>query len=414
MSNLTQKILITLGFLLLYRLFSYITVPGVDVDVIKTIFNNNAGNMLQMANMFSGNAIEKFSIISLGIMPYITASIIMELVAASFPSIGKLKKEKDGMQKYMQIIKYSTIFIAFVQSIGVAVGVYALDPTSILIDKNLFIFLAMLTMVTGTMILVWIGEQITQKGLGNGISLIIFAGIVSGLPSAIVGTFELMNTGEMNLIVLLGLIAIIAITTLVIIYVELGERKIPISYVKQGEIQSTGISNFIPIKVNIAGIIPPIFASAILMFPTSMLSGTKNETLMYINDLLQPSGYLYNIITFLLVIFFAYFYTSIVFNSKEISQNLQKQNAYIQGIRPGPATEEYLNTIVSRLTLFGSFYLALITTVPWILVQSMGIPFYFGGTLVLIIVQVAVDTMKKFQAEYNNENMKTKLNSSKL
>lgn len=414
MSNLKQKILITLGFLLLYRLFSYISVPGVDLDVIKTIFNNEAGNMLQMANMFSGNAIEKFSIISLGIMPYITASIIMELVAASFPSIGKLKKEKEGMQKYMQIIKYFTIFIAFIQSIGVAVGVYALDPSSILIDKNLFIFLAMLTMVTGTMILVWIGEQITQKGLGNGISLIIFAGIVSGLPSAIAGTFELMKTGEMNLIVVLGLLGIIIATTLVIIYIELGERKIPVSYVKQGEIQSTSISNFIPIKVNIAGIIPPIFASAILMFPSSMLSGTKVESLMYINDLLQPSGYLYNIITFILVIFFAYFYTSIVFNSKEIATNLQKQNAYIQGIRPGAATEEYLNTVVSRLTLFGSLYLALITTVPWILVQSMGVPFYFGGTLVLIIVQVAVDTMKKFQSEYNNENIKSKLNSSKL
>jgi preprotein translocase subunit SecY len=412
MSDLNKKILITLGFLLLYRLFSYITVPGVDVDVIKSIFEQNAGNMLQMANMFSGNAIAKFSIISLGIMPYITASIIMELVAATFPKIGKMKKEKDGMQQYMQIIKYATIGIAFIQSIGVSIGVYSLNPDIILVDKNFFIFMAMTTMVTGTMILVWIGEQITQKGLGNGISLIIFAGIVSGLPGAITGTLDLLKSGELNLIVTVSLVAIMLITTIIIIFVELGERKIPVSYVKQGNTET--VSNFIPIKINIAGIIPPIFASAILMFPSAILGGSQNETLKYIHDLLQPASYTYNIFMFFLVIFFAYFYTSIVFNSKEIAENLQKQNSYIQGIRPGKSTEEYLNNVVSRMTLFGSVYLAIISTVPWLLVKSMGIPFYFGGTLVLIVVQVALDTMKKFQAEYNSQNMKSQLDLSRL
>lgn len=413
MNELTKKILITLSFLFLYRIFSYITVPGVDVEVIKNMFLQNAGNALQMANLFSGNAIEKFSIISLGIMPYITASIIMELVASSSKNIGQMKKEKEGMQKYIQIIKYATIVIAFIQSIGVAVGVYSMNPAAIIIEKNMFIIIASITMVAGTMTLVWIGEQITQKGIGNGISLIIFAGIVSGLPSAIAGTASLFNNGEINLIQLLALAFIIIATTFVIIFVELGERKIPISYVKSSSFADKTL-NFIPIKVNIAGIIPPIFASAVLMFPASVLSGSTNPILQSISYHMQPTSPVYNIIMFLLVVFFAFFYTSIVFNSKEISDNLQKQNSYIQGIRPGEPTKNFLDGVVGRLTIFGSLYLAAISTIPWLLVQSLGVPFYFGGTLVLIVVQVAIDTMRKIQAQYNNQNLKNSLSLSTL
>jgi len=277
------------------------------------------------------------------------------------------------------------IIIAAIQSFGVAMGVHSLNAQVILIDKTTFLLIAILTMVSGTMILVWIGEQITQKGIGNGISLIIFAGIVSGLPSALTGTYSLFENGEMNLVHISILLLIIFLTTLFIVFMELGERKIPISYIKNSDLtQSTKIMNYIPIKVNIAGIIPPIFASALLMFPVSLLSSSDNPIFRTINYYLQPTSYTYNIIMFLLVIFFAFFYTSIVFNSKEISENLQKQNSYIQGIRPGKPTQNYLDSVVARLTLVGSLYLALISTVPWILVQNLGIPFYFGGTLVLI------------------------------
>jgi preprotein translocase subunit SecY len=414
MTDLTRKILITLGFLFLYKSFAYISVPGVDVGVIKNLFNQEAGNLLKMANMFSGNAIQQFSIVSLGIMPYITASIIMELVAASFKSIGQLKKEKEGMEKYIKIIKYTTVLIATIQTIGIAVGIYAMQSNAILIDKNLFITLAVITMVTTTMVLVWIGEQITQKGIGNGISLIIFTGIVTSIPSGLVQMGELLRNGELSFFVLLGFVVIVVGTTVGIIYVESGERKIPVSYVKNGQDEGTKIMNYIPIKLNIAGIIPPIFASAVLMFPITVLSSSQNPFLKSIADHLHQTGLLYNILMFVLVVFFSYFYTSIVFNSKEISENLQKQNSYIQGIRPGQPTQDYLDKIVTRLTFSGSMYLGIISTIPWFFVREIGIPFYFGGTMILIVVQVAIDTMKKYQAEVNNTNLTKHLNISTL
>ena len=403
--DLVNKILITLGFLFAYRILAYVPVPGVNIDIVREFFDSNANNALGMFNMFSGNAVERLSIISLGIMPYITASIIMELLAATFPSLGKMKKERDGMIKYMQIIRYATVAITIVQAIGVSIGLQSLTgrggESAIMIDMTTFVAVAAFSMLTGTMLLMWIGEQITQRGIGNGISLIIFAGIVSGIPSAIGGTINLVNTGEMNFLVVIAILAIIFATVGFIIYVELGERRIPISYSRKVMMQNQKkrVMNYIPIKVNLSGVIPPIFASALLMFPSTILQASSNPILQRINDLLNPNGYLFNVLMFILVIFFAYFYASIVFNAKDIAENLKRQGGFIPGVRPGEATANFLNEVASRLTLWGSVYLGIISTLPWVLVKLMGVPFYFGGTAVLIVVQVALDTMRKIEAQ---------------
>lgn len=401
-----NKILITLAFLFAYRVLAFVPVPGVNSAVIADFFNQNSNNALGLFNMFSGGAAERFSIISLGVMPYITASIIMELLAATFPNIGKMKKERDGMQKYMQIIRYATIFITLIQSIGVSIGLQGLHSSTgqgaIMIENmNLFVALSAISMLAGTMLLMWLGEQITQRGVGNGISLIIFAGIVSGIPSAIGGTVDLINTGEMNFLTAFAILVIILLTIGAIIFVELGERRVPISYSRKVVMQNQNkrIMNYIPIKINLSGVIPPIFASAILMFPATILQASTNEYVRVINDFLNPEGYLFNLLTFLLVIFFAYFYASIVFNPKDIAENLKKQGGFIPGIRPGEGTSSYLSEVASRLTLSGSIYLGLVATLPWVLVKLMGVPFYFGGTSVLIVVQVALDTMRKIEAQ---------------
>ncbi|ARR01515.1 MULTISPECIES: preprotein translocase subunit SecY [Campylobacter] len=402
---LINKILITLGFLFAYRVLAYVPVPGVNIDVIREFFTSNSSNALGMFNMFSGGAAERLSIISLGIMPYITASIIMELLAATFPNLGKMKKERDGMQKYMQIIRYATIVITVIQAIGVSIGLQSLTgrdgASAIMIDMNLFIGISCVSMLTGTMLLMWIGEQITQRGIGNGISLIIFAGIVSGIPSAIGGTIDLVNTGELNFLVVIAIALVILATVGVVIYVEMGERRVPISYSRKTVMQNQNkrIMNYIPIKVNLSGVIPPIFASAILMFPGTILQASTNEFIVAINDFLNPNSYFFNILTFLFILFFAYFYASITFNAKDISENLKRQGGFIPGVRPGESTANFLNEVASRLTLTGSIYLGLISTLPWVLVKFMGVPFYFGGTSVLIVVQVALDTMRKIEAQ---------------
>jgi len=406
MSNdLIKKILITLGFIFAYRVLAYVPVPGVNLDVIKEFFDSNSSNALGMFNMFSGKAAQRFSIISLGIMPYITASIVMELLAATFPTLGKMKKERDGMTKYMQIIRYATIGITLIQAIGVSVGLGSITgragESAIMIDMTTFTAIAAASMLTGTMLLMWIGEQITQRGIGNGISLIIFAGIVSGIPTAIGGTVNLVNTGELNFLIVIGILVVILATVGAIIYVEMGERRVPISYSRKVMMQNQHkrIMNYVPIKVNLSGVIPPIFASAILMFPSTIMQASTNPIIQKINDFLSPSSYAFNVLTFIFVIFFAYFYASIVFNAKDISENLKKQGGFIPGVRPGERTALFLNEVASRLTFWGSIYLGLISTLPWVLVKTMGVPFYFGGTAVLIVVQVALDTMRKIEAQ---------------
>ena len=313
----------------------------------------------------------------------------------------------------MQIVKYSTVAISFIQAIGIAIGLTSMTgragESAVMIDTTTFVILTAFSMMGGTMLLVWIGEQITERGIGNGISLIIFAGIVSAIPSAIVGTLNLVDVGELSVIGLIFILAIIVATISFIIYIELAERRVPISYQKKVLMQNRfkRVMNYIPIKVNLSGVIPPIFASAILMFPLTVLSGVSNPILVQIRDLLNPNGYLYHVLLFVFVIFFAYFYASIVFNAKDIAENLKKQGGFIPGIRPGEQTKQFLNDVASKLTFWGSLYLGAITVMPWLLVKLIGINFYFGGTAVLIVVQVAIDTMRKIQAELQMQKYDT-------
>ncbi len=403
--QLVNKILITIGFLFIYRLLAYVPVPGVDTAVIASFFDSHQSDALGLMNMFSGNAVERLSIISLGIMPYITASIIMELLAATFPTLGQMKKERDGMVKYMQIIRYATIAITIVQAIGVSIGLQSLTgpdgSSAILTDHTTFIIVSAFSMLAGTMLLMWIGEQITQSGIGNGISLIIFAGIVSAIPSAIGQSVSMINEGAMSFITLIAILALILATVGVIIYVELGERRVPVTYAKKTMMQNQNkrVMNYIPIKVNLSGVIPVIFASAILMFPMTVLSSSTNPTVQAIADVLNPNSYFFNFLTFAFVIFFAFFYASIVFNAKDISENLKRQGGFIPGVRPGSSTAAFLNETASRLTITGALYLGLVATLPFMIIKGMGVPFFFGGTAVLIVVQVALDTMRKIEAQ---------------
>lgn len=389
----------------MFRLLAYVPVPGVDTAVIAAFFDTHKADALGLFNMFSGNAVERLSIISLGIMPYITASIIMELLAATFPTLAQMKKERDGMVKYMQIIRYATIAITVIQAIGVSVGLENMTgkdgSSAILVDHTTFMILATVSMLAGTMLIMWIGEQITQSGIGNGVSLIIFAGIVSAIPSAISQAITMVNTGSMSFISIIAILALVAATILVIIYVELGERRIPVTYAKKTMLQNQNkrVMNYIPVKVNLSGVIPVIFASAILMFPVTVLSSSTNPAVQSIADFLNPSHYFFNFLQFLFVVFFAYFYASIVFNAKDISDNLKRQGGFIPGVRPGESTKEFLNETASRLTFSGAIYLGLVATLPWVIVKAMGIPFFFGGTAVLIVVQVALDTMRRIEAQ---------------
>jgi preprotein translocase subunit SecY len=403
--QLVNKILITIGFLFLYRLLAFVPVPGVDTAVIASFFDSHQADALGLFNMFSGNAVERLSIISLGVMPYITASIIMELLAATFPNLGQMKKERDGMVKYMQIIRYATIAITLVQAVGVSVGLQSLTgqdgQSAILIDMNTFILVSAVSMLAGTMMLMWIGEQITQNGIGNGISLIIFAGIVSAIPSAIGQTVTMINTGAMNFLTVIAIIGLILITVGVIIYVELGERRIPVTYAKKTMMmnQNKRVMNYIPVKVNLSGVIPVIFASAILMFPMTVMSSSTNPYIQAVADFMNPSTYFFNFLTFIFVVFFAYFYASIVFNAKDIADNLKRQGGFIPGVRPGESTRMFLTDVADRLTFSGALYLGLVATLPFMIIKGMGVPFYFGGTAVLIVVQVALDTMRRIEAQ---------------
>lgn len=409
---IVNKILITLAFLFAYRVLAYIPIPGVDAAVIKDFFRMSSSNALGLFNMFSGGAVERISIITLGIMPYITASIIMELLAATFAPLAKMKKERDGMQRYMQIIRYVTIFITIIQAISVSFGLRSIGggPNgAILVDMQEFLLISVFAMLAGTMLLVWIGEQITQRGVGNGISLIIFGGIVSGIPSAVGSTFKLVNTGEISILSLVVISVIIIATICCIVYIELAERRIPISYARKVVMQNQNkrIMNYIPIKLNLSGVIPPIFASALLVFPSTILQASSNQYLQLIADILSPSHYLHHILMFVFVVFFAYFYSSIVFNAKDIADNLKRQGGYIPGMRPGEGTSSFLNFVANNLTLWGSLYLAIVSTLPWALVKLLGVPFYFGGTAVLIVVQVAIDTMRKIEAQVYMNKYKT-------
>lgn len=402
-ADLRQRLLFLAGALIVYRIGTFIPVPGIDPARLEQFFQEQSGTILAMFNMFSGGALERLSILALGVMPYISASIIMQMAAVVLPSLSQLRKEgESGRRKITQYTRYGTVFLALFQSIGASV---ALQNQGLVISPGPnFVFTACVTLVTGTIFLMWLGEQITERGIGNGISMLILASIISGLPSAIGGTLELVNTGEMNPAIALILMVLIVAVTAFVAFVERGQRRITVHYARrqQGRRMYAGQSSHLPFKINMSGVIPPIFASSIILFPATIAGwfGT-NEGFGWLQTLaarLSPGQPIYIMLYAGLIAFFCFFYTALVFNSKETADNLKKSGAFIPGIRPGQQTAEYIDKVLTRLTFWGATYIVLVCLMPEFMILYWRVPFYFGGTSLLIIVVVTMDFMAQLQA----------------
>lgn len=422
-NGLRQKIFFVLGALIVYRLGTHIPVPLIDPIALAAMFEQQKGTILDMFNMFSGGALERLSILALGIMPYISASIIMQLLTVVSPSLEQLKKDGEaGRRKITQYTRYGTVVLATFQALGVSIALESqnINGMSVVLEPGLlFKVIAVTTLVSGTIFLMWLGEQITEKGIGNGISLIIFAGIVAGLPSALGGTFEQVNTGAMHAITAFVLLALVFVVIAFVVFVERGQRRIPIHYAQRmrGRKMYGGQEGHLPLKLNMAGVIPPIFASSIILFPATLGGwfGTA-ENMGWLKDIattMSPGQPLYIMFYAMAIIFFCFFYTAIVFNPNETADNLRKSGAYIPGIRPGQQTARRIDTIMSRLTLAGAIYITLVCLLPEFLILYWNVPFYFGGTSLLIIVIVVMDFMTNIQAHLQSgqyESMMKKAN----
>lgn len=402
--ELKRRLWFLLLALIVYRIGTHIPVPGIDSVVLKDLFNSQENGILGMFDMFSGGALSRFSIFALGIMPYISASIIMQLGTVAVPYLESLKKEgESGRKKITQYTRYGTLLLSTLQSYGISFALQS-QPGLVVEPGMHFIFTTIITLVTGSIFLMWLGEQITERGIGNGISLIIFAGIAAGLPSAIGGTLELVNTGAMHFFTaLLIFVAAIAITAFVV-FIERGQRKILVNYAKRqvGKQMMGGQSSHLPLKLNMSGVIPPIFASSIILFPATLAGWFSDSlSLNWLKDFsstLAPGQPVYVALYAALIIFFCFFYTALVFNPKETADNLKKSGAFIPGIRPGDQTIRYIERIMLRLTLIGSIYVTLVCLLPEFLILKWNVPFYFGGTSLLIIVVVTMDFMAQVQS----------------
>jgi len=403
LTELKQRLLFVLGAIIVFRTGTFIPVPGIDPTQLARLFAEQQGTILDMFNMFSGGALQRFSVFALGIMPYISASIIMQLLTVVSPTLEQLKKEGEaGRRKITQYTRYGTLVLATFQAIGISI---ALESQNVVVEAGMgFRVTAAVTLVTGTMFLMWLGEQITERGVGNGISLIIFAGIVAGLPGAIGGTLELARTGQMHIFTVLFLFVLVLMVTAFVVFVERGQRRITVNYAKRqvGRKMYGGQSSHLPLKLNMAGVIPPIFASSIILFPAT-LGGWfgSSENLSWMKDISQtlaPGQPLYVFFYAVAIIFFCFFYTALVFNPKETADNLKKSGAFIPGIRPGAQTAQYIDKVMSRLTLAGAIYITSVCLLPEFLTLQWSVPFYFGGTSLLIIVVVVMDFIAQVQA----------------
>jgi preprotein translocase subunit SecY len=402
--DLKRRLLFLLGALIVFRIGSYIPVPGIDQAQLAELFRAQRGGILDMFNMFSGGALSRFSILALGIMPYISASIIMQLMTVVSPTLEALKKEGEaGRRKITQYTRYGTAGLALFQSFGISIALES--QQGLVIDPGLlFRVTAMVTLTTGTIFLMWLGEQITERGIGNGISLIIFAGIVAGLPEAVAGTLELARTGAFSIPTVLFIFALVALVTAFVCFVERGQRKILVNYAKRqvGRKVYGGQTSHLPLKLNMAGVIPPIFASSIILFPATLVgwfgAGEGAAWLRNIAATLHPGQPIYTVLYASAIIFFCFFYTALVFNPKDTADNLKKSGAFVPGIRPGDQTARYIERIMMRLTLVGAIYVTLVCLLPEFLIVWRNVPFYFGGTSLLIIVIVTIDFMSQVQA----------------
>jgi len=419
LGELWARLRFVLLAIIVYRIGAHIPVPGINPDRLAALFDQNQGTILSLFNMFSGGALERMSILALGIMPYISASIIMQLMTVVSPQLEALKKEGEaGRRKINQYTRYGTVILATVQSFGMAVGL-ANQGVAFSADVS-FYFVAVVTLVAGAVFLMWLGEQVTERGIGNGISILIFAGIVAGLPGAIGQSFEAARQGDLNLFALLA-IAVLAVATVgFVVFMERGQRRITINYAKrqQGRRVFAAQSSHLPLKVNMAGVIPPIFASSILLFPASIGQwfgqGEGMEWLQDVALALGPGQPLYILLFAVCIIFFCYFYTAIMFNPREVADNLKKSGAFIPGIRPGEQSARYIDNVLGRLTLFGALYITAVSLMPQFMVVAANVPFYFGGTSLLIVVVVVMDFMAQVQSHLMSHQYESLMKKSNL
>ena len=397
--ELQKRILLTLLLLLVYRIGAHVPTPGIDTAALAAFFEQAKGSLLGLFDMFAGGALSNLSVFALGIMPYISASIILQLLTVAIPHLEKLSKEGEaGRRKITQYTRYGTVILSIIQGFGIAIGLENMaGPTGVSIVINPgwdFRLMTMITLTAGTAFIMWLGEQITEKGIGNGISLIIFAGIVCSGPVAIINTFRLLSTGEMGIFVVVLLFIMMVVVIGVIVFVEGGQRKIPIQYAKRivGKKMYGGQTTHLPLKVNMAGVIPPIFASSIIMFPATIANFIPHPWMKMVANMLIPGKVGYELLYVAFIVFFCYFYTAVTFNPSDVADNIKKYGGYVPGIRPGKKTAEYIDGVLTKLTFSGAIYVSAVCVLPSILVGYFNAPFYFGGTALLIVVGVALDT----------------------
>ena len=424
LTELRQRVLFVLGAMVVFRLGTHIPVPGVDPTAVAAMFEQTRGSIVDIFNMFSGGALRRLSIFALGVMPYISASIIIQMMTSVIPQLEQLKKEgESGRRKITQYTRYGTVLLATFQALGIAIaieGQQAAGGPVVLIPGIGFKIITVATLVTGTMFLVWLGEQISERGIGNGISLIIFGSIVAGLPSAVAGTLELARTGAFTPIGVLALFLGAIGITAAVVFVERGQRRITVNYAKrqQGRRMLAGQTSHLPLKLNMAGVIPPIFASSIILFPASLGSWFgQSEGMGWLRDIattLSPGQPVYTLVYAGMIVFFCFFYTALVFNPKEIADNLKKSGAFVPGVRPGAQTAGYIDKVVSRLTLAGAVYLTVVCLIPEFLIVKWSVPFYFGGTSLLIIVVVMMDLMSQVQSHLMSRQYESLMKKSSL
>ncbi len=425
LTELKQRLLFVFLALVVFRIGTHIPVPGIDPVALAEMFKQAQGSIVDLFNMFSGGALERFSVLALGVMPYISASIIMQLMTTVVPTLEQLKKEGEaGRRKITQYTRYATVGLAVFQALGIAFaleGQRVAGGVPVVIEPGIgFKVVTVVTLVTGTMFLMWLGEQMTERGIGNGISLIIFAGIVAGLPKAIGGTLELARTGAFSVPVVIVLFFLAVIVTAFVVFVERGQRRITVNYAKRqmGRQVYAAQSSHLPFKVNMAGVIPPIFASSLILFPATLGSWfSQGESMRWLKDIattLSPGQPVYVLLYASAIIFFCFFYTALMFNPKETAENLKKSGAFVPGIRPGDQTAKYIDGVMSRLTLAGALYVTIVCLLPEFLIVKWNVPFYFGGTSLLIIVVVCMDFMAQIQAHLMSHQYESLLKKANL
>jgi preprotein translocase subunit SecY len=403
--ELKKRILFTLALLIVYRIGVHVPVPGIDSVALASFFKQAEGTIFGIVNMFSGGAFERLSVFALGIMPYISASIILQLLTVVIPHLEQLKKEgEQGRKKITQYTRYGTVVLSIIQGFGISVGLESMSAPDgspvVLLPGWAFRLMTVITLTAGTAFIMWLGEQITERGIGNGISLIIFAGIVVRLPVASVNTVRLLSTGEMGIFAVLILVVLMVAVVGFIIFVEQGQRRIPVQYAKRvvGRRMYGGQSTHLPLKINTSGVIPPIFASSIIMFPATIGSFVEVEWIQSFTGAIRPGNLIYELLFVSFIFFFCYFYTAVTFNPVDVADNMKKAGGYIPGIRPGKRTADYIDKVLTRITLGGAIYVSTVCVLPSILISKFNVPFYFGGTALLIVVGVAIDTVSQMES----------------